>query len=416
MSVLNLNKNVTLEIKPFLRWWARELIFLVPNKIRQFFHAPQAAIILRSNGQQFELRYEINGNEKPLASVARDSSKADAVKNLLADERFKNAIFILRLSNTDALTKTVNLPFAAQANVSQVVSYEIDRYSPFKSDQVYFSTRIQRIDNEAAQVVAQLLLTPKKILETLYNDCKNLGITPHIVDVEDFPNDLQNLHASYNLLPPYLQPKIRNTSRWIIGGLLTLLGLLSVSSLIFPVWLEYQAVEELQNKISKIDKEVKAVKRLQSEMDSMREETQLLINEKISAPPIVAILNEISALMTDDTSLAYLQYSDGQIQLQGESKAASNLLAVLEASDYFAKVSFASPVTQDKASGFERFQITADITKPENPDATTDTTADSASESGAEVSVDLPVEETTVEDVTTEEVVTENGTPEEQPE
>jgi general secretion pathway protein L len=418
VSVLNFNKNVTFEIKPFLRWWARELAFLVPTKMRQFFHSPQAAIILRSKAQQFELSYEINGKQKHLANVARDSSKAAAVKNLLADERFKNAIFVLRLSNEDALAKTVNLPLAAQANVAQVVGYELDRYSPFKAEQVYFTTRIERIDTEAMQIVAQLLLTPKKVLENLYKDCKNLGITPSFVDVENFPNDLQNLHFAYNLLPQNLQPKVKNTSRWIIGGLLTLLVLLSFSSLILPVFLEYQAVEGLRNKISNIDKEVKAVKNLQAEMDSLREETQLLINEKTAAPPVVAILNEISALMSDDSWLSYLQYNDGQIQLQGESKAASNLLADLEASDYFAKVSFASPVTQDKASGLERFQITAEITKPDNPensDATTDTNAEPISESSEEVSNDSPVE-TTVEDVTTEEVVNEDGTPKEQPE
>jgi general secretion pathway protein L len=417
VSVLNLNKNVTIEIKPFLRWWARELAFLVPIKIRQFFHTPQAAIIVRSKGEQFELSYEINGEQKYLATVVRDISKAQAVKNLLAGERFKNAVFVLRLSNADALSKTVNLPLAAQANVTQVVSYELDRYSPFKAEQVYFATRIERVDTEAAQLAVQLLLTPKKHLESLYNDCKNLGITPSVVDVEDSPNDLQNLHSAYNLLPQNLQLKVKNTSRWIIGALFISLILLSFSSLVLPVWLEYQAVEELENKISKIDKEVKAIKNLQAEMDSLREETQLLINEKTAAPPIIVILNEISALMQDDSWLSYLQYSDGQIQLQGESKAASNLLADLEASDYFAKVNFASPVTQDKASGLERFQITAEITKPDNPensDVTTDTTVEPISESNQNVSDDSPVE-TTVEDVTTEEVVTEDGTPEEQP-
>lgn len=416
MSVLNLNKNVTLEIKPFLRWWAKELAFLVPIKIRQFFHSPQAVIIVRANDTQFEFSYEIGVERKHLASVVRDVSKAQAVKNLLADERFKNAICVLRLLNQDTLLKTVNLPLAAQTNVEQVVSYELDRYSPFKADQVYFSTRIERIDTETAQITVQILLTPKKILENLYKDCQMLGITPFVIDVESVPNDLQNLHSAYNLLPQNLRPKIKNTSRWIMSGLLVLSGLLSISGLIFPIWLEYQAIENLQNKISKIDKEVKAIKNVQSEMDLLREETQLLIDEKIAMPPVVTTLNEISVLMQDDSWLSYLQYSDGQIQLQGESKTASNLLADLEASDYFAKVSFASPVTQDKASGLERFQITADVTKPENTDATTQTTSESISKSTEEFSNDLPIEETTVEDVITEEVVSENGTSKEQPE
>ncbi len=411
---MNLNKNVKIELRPFLRWWGRELAFLIPAKIRQFFHAPRGAIIIRPIDEQFEFSYEINGQQETLTTVARDISSAEIVKNLISVDRFKNAIFILRLSHHDALNKTLNLPLAAQANVLQVVSYELDRYSPFKADQIYFATRLERIDTEAAQLIVQLMIVPRKSLETLYQDCKTLDISLDYVDVENCPNDLQKLHSAYNLLPPHLQPKIANTPRRIIAGLVALLVVLSVASLALPVWLEYQAVENLQIKIAKIDKEVKAVKTVQAEMDAMREENQALINEKIATPQVVAVLNEISRLMKDDSWLSYLQYSDGQLQLQGESPTASNLLTDLEASDYFAKANFASPVTQDKASGMERFQISAEITKPENTEhvekdsATTETTAEPISESTNKTPI-----ETTVEDVTTEEAVIENGTPEE---
>jgi general secretion pathway protein L len=398
-----LNKTITIEIKPFLRWWQRELAFLIPTRIRQFFHTPQVAIIIRAIDENFELSEEINGVQTVLTTISPTLSNAETVKNLLSDERFKNAVFILRLSNRDALNKTLNLPLAAQSNVSQVVSYELDRYSPFKAEQIYFTTQIERTDVEAAQLIVQLMIVPRKRLETFYQHCKTLGMSLNYVDVENCPNDLQNLHSAYNLLPLHLQPKVTNRSRWMMGGLVSSLILLSVTSLILPIWLEYQAVEDLQNKISKIEKDVKSVKALQSEMDEIREENQALINEKIAAPPVVAILNEISALMKDDSWLSYLQYSDGQLQLQGESPTASNLLADLEASDYFAKVSFASPVTQDKASGMERFQISADVIKPENTEndnATTETTDESTTDSAVEIE-------------TTDEAVSENATPEE---
>jgi general secretion pathway protein L len=382
--------NKTIELKPFLRWWKRELVFLIPAKIRQFFHAPQIAIIIRAIDDNFELSEDINGVQTVLTTISPDVSNTETVKNLLSNERFKNAVFVLRLSNRDALNKTLNLPLAAQANVSQVVSYELDRYSPFKAEQIYFAAQLERVDTEAAQLIVNLMIVPRKGLETLHQQCKTLGISLNYVDVENCPNDLQNLHSAYNLLPLALQAKTTNRSRWIISGLVSSLILLSTTSLILPIWLEYQAVDDLHNKISKIEKDVKAVKNLQAEMDDIREEHQALINEKITAPPVVAILNEISALLQDDSWLSYLQYSDGQLQLQGESPTASNLLADLEASDYFANVNFASPVTQDKASGMERFQISAAITKPENPGVTNDSEVE-----------------------TTEEAVNEDGTPEE---
>ena len=400
---MNLNKNVKIEIKPFLRWWGCELAFLIPIKVRQFFQAPRTAIIIQPMGEQFDLSYEINGVQKKLVTVARDISKVNVVQKLLSnDNRFKDAIFILRLSHHEVLSKTLNLPLAAQANVSQVVHYELDRYSPFQAEKVYFATRIESIDTEAAQLIVQLIFMPRKLLETLYADCKMLGISLDFVEAENFPNDLQQLHCLYNLLPPHLQPKIANTPRRIIAGLVMSLVFLIVASLTLPVWLEYEAVENLQTKIAKIDKEVKAVKTLQAEIDVIREENQVLINDKTATPNVVAILNEISMLMKDDSWLSYLQYSEGQVQLQGESPKASNLLTDLEASDYFAKVNFASPVTQDKASGMERFQISAEITKPENigsTDITTETIAEPISA--------IPADEMT------EEAVIQNDTPEE---
>lgn len=400
---MNLNKNVKIEIKPFLRWWGCELAFLIPIKVRQFFQAPRTAIIIQPMGEQFDFSYEINGVQKKLVTIARDISKVNVVQKLLSnDNRFKDAIFILRLSHHEVLSKTLNLPLAAQANVSKVVHYELDRYSPFQAEKVYFATRIESIDTEAAQLIVQLIFMPRKLLETLYADCKMLGISLDFVEAENFPNDLQQLHCLYNLLPPHLQPKIANTPRRIIAGLVMSLVFLIVASLTLPVWLEYEAVENLQTKIAKIDKEVKVVKTLQAEMDVIREENQVLINDKTATPNVVAILNEISVLMKDDSWLSYLQYSEGQVQLQGESPKASNLLTDLEASDYFAKVNFASPVTQDKASGMERFQISAEITKPENigsTDITTETIAEPISA--------IPA------DKMTEEAVIQNDTPEE---
>ena len=404
---MNLNKNVNIQIKPFLRWWGRELAFLVPVKVRQFFHTPSRSIIILPTNDLLTLCYEVDGKQETLTTIARDDVTTQNLATILDEARFKNAIFILRLSSQDALCKTLTLPLAAQSNINQVVSYELDRYTPFDVNQVYFATHIAQIDTDAEHLTVQLLLTPKKTLETLCKQCKELGVLVQYVDVDNYPNDLDDIYQAYNLLPAHLQTKRTNTPRRIMLVLMMLLGVLSLTSLILPVWLEYQAVNELQLKIAKIEKEAKAVKTLQADIETLNEENQSLIALKTAMPTVVSVLNELSALMHDDSWLAYLQYGDGQLQLQGESPAASNLLADLEASDYFAKVNFASPVTQDKASGVERFQISAEITKPATPmtDATPsdDSTPETPSNSES-------VEETPTNNEIISDVSSENGT------
>jgi general secretion pathway protein L len=98
------------------------------------------------------------------------------------------------------------------------------------------------------------------------------------------------------------------------------------------------------------------------------DETTQLINEKNLRPPVVEILDTLSRLMKDDTSLAYIQYADGHLQLQGESPEASNLIGVLESSELFDNAVFVSPVTQDTLSKLERFQISVDVSQKAKPD------------------------------------------------
>ncbi|OYV22175.1 MAG: proteinral secretion pathway protein L, partial [Methylococcaceae bacterium NSO1] len=123
-------------------------------------------------------------------------------------------------------------------------------------------------------------------------------------------------------------------------------------------------------KADTLEKDAKKVKALQSEIDAVVDETRQLIAEKSATPEVIEMLNTLSSLIKEDTWLSYAQYSDGHLQIQGESPAASTLIAVLEASELFANARFASPVTQDSISKLERFQITVDVTKAGSNEAT----------------------------------------------
>jgi len=145
---------------------------------------------------------------------------------------------------------------------------------------------------------------------------------------------------------------------------LTLLLLLAV--IIMPVWFEYQAVNALSHKVKKLEKEANKIKDLQAEANAIIEETQQLLDEKTKTPSVLVMLDTLSNLIKDDTSLAFLQYANGQLQIQGESPAASALIAVLEDSELFNNAVFVSPVTQDALTKREHFQITTEPSKQAN--------------------------------------------------
>ncbi|MDD1610716.1 MAG: PilN domain-containing protein [Methylococcaceae bacterium] len=344
--MLNLNSTIDLDVKTVLRWWGRELSFLVPEKIKQLVSVQQGFIIVRADSDKFILSYQFGGQCEQLATLERDSSAIAQYKNLLAsDERLSKAKVILRLTEQAVIQKELALPIAAKENLHQVVGYELDRYTPFKTDQVYFVVkRLPKHLNEADQIKVLLIL----------------GVA----------NDVEHGDDIYNLLPDRLRPKVEKIPRIIHSSLIGLVFLLLGAVIVMPVWFEYQAVNALTEKVQKVEKEAKKIKALQLETAALIEETQQLLNEKNATPSVILMLNTLSKLMKDDTWLAYLQYADGQLQIQGESPAASTLIAVLEDSEVFSNAVFVSPVTQDNLSKQEHFQITVEPTKKTNKVAT----------------------------------------------
>ena len=270
---------------------------------------------------------------------------------------------IFRLTKKYAIQKELSLPAAAKENLYQVVTYELSRYSPFSAEHAYYAVKALDVVNEPGQIRVMLILTAREVLDTFSRDLRSFGMIPKFADYDELPNDLEDNDEPYNLLPEWLREKTDRSAQFIHASLTGLVALLLVAALALPVWFESRSVNALQEKIDAIEKEAKNTKALQAEVDALVDETQQLITKKTEKPPVVAVLDTLSKLIKDDTWLAYAQYASGQLQIQGESPAASTLISVLEASDVFANAKFVSPVTRDNVSKLERFQITVDITK-----------------------------------------------------
>ncbi len=72
------------------------------------------------------------------------------------------------------------------------------------------------------------------------------------------------------------------------------------------------------------------------------------------------LLDDMTRIIPDDTWVNRVDFSDGEIQLQGQSGAAAGLIGLIEASPTFHNARFRSPVTQIARTSQERFHLSAD--------------------------------------------------------
>lgn len=360
---MNLDTTIDIDLKKFFRWWGGELAFLLPKALRRQLREYQGRVIFTPTSAGFEVDcFDDDGNR--VFHRTMDEGALGQYASLKSQyPLLEHTEVVLRLPAGQALQKTLFLPLAVQQNLQQVVSFELDRYTPFKPDQVYFSAMV--VDNTGhGQLSVLLVVVPQHTLDAQLKSLQAVGIKPHRVDYQDVSDDFPQLTDAYNLLPEQYQQKGNKLSQSIHGLLYAVLFLSFLAVLIWPVWMQGQAVDSLKARIKTLEKQNQIVEEQQTEIDALRAETQKLIDVKQKAPALLPVLQELSTLLNDDTWLTHMQFSEQHLQMQGQSPAASALIGVLEKSEFFSNVSFVSPLTQDKVTGRERFQISMDITMP----------------------------------------------------
>ncbi|HST01476.1 MAG TPA: hypothetical protein VLJ84_07445, partial [Usitatibacter sp.] len=125
----------------FWRWWTGELLQLVPERFAMHTDRTPllavdatAAILVDPRPGAAEQRVELTGLD--------DERRKAAVRGLLerAGEAKMRARAVLKAD--EALLRRVTMPAATEENLRQVLSFEMDRLTPFRADEVYFDYRV----------------------------------------------------------------------------------------------------------------------------------------------------------------------------------------------------------------------------------------------------------------------------------
>ncbi len=311
----------------FLRWWTSELTDLLPARLRP---APPPA--LRIAGEMVEVG-------------ERSAPRTDhvAVRRLLPTRRV-----VLRLGPGESLRLAVALPAAAEANLPELLGFEIERRTPFHPDDVLWRHDVLRRDAATRRLLVDLVLVPRRIAEPLLAEIKRLGLACGRIETADGI-----------ALPLRTGRTLGRRARMVVMALALLATGLTAGSLLLPLSRQAQLATRLEARVVAVGAVAETVVALRDELQHATREETRLFRLKERRPPAVVVIDALSRLLPDDTWLLQLQLNDGEVALSGFSAAAAQLVPLIEDSPMFRDAAFRSPVTQDSRSGAERFHISA---------------------------------------------------------
>jgi general secretion pathway protein L len=337
------------------RWWTGELAQLVPQDWRRTLASGRGGLVLAlSNDYRGELLQRSGGREGKLATVDLSPAAIGETREILASARHRGAATAIRLPGDAGLSSTMILPAAAEGNLEQVVSFELDRRTPFKREEVYHSQRIvQRLDG-GKRLLVQLTVVPRPAVDGAVALAQRLGLELDRVELagEERANFmLQRAQRLSARLPS------------LFGSLVLATAVLAGIALLIPVHRAHDALATLQQELATVQQRANDSEKLQKQIDVEIQEAGFLAARKRQVPSVSEALYALTHLLPDDTWLAELEVAGGEARINGYADSAVAILGIVDQSQRFHNAAFRSPVVQDQRANREQFNIAARISE-----------------------------------------------------
>lgn len=367
-----LKLDTEIDIRAFWSWWTQELLALLPANIIDGFYHGSGFLVVQPKQDKLEVTFQKNAGTQAenifLGEFDATNAAKSALKSKLEQQvNLTDAEVVIRIPAALGLQKMLSLPEVATTNLQQVITYELDRYTPFNAEQVYFDcAKLGKPVN--GQLSVALMVVQKPVLDDAYEQALALGLKPGYVDCEQLPLNQLPVKERYNLLPLVLRHLKSKKPRVIMYCSMALMVALLFMLFAQPLWFAFQGIDKLKSHLHKVEKLALQVEDSKKGIDYLYQATNKLISKKQNSAPLVEIFDILSKQLKNDTWLSQLRYTKAGLELLGEAANASELIATLEKTGRFRNTRFISPVTQDRSTGKERFQITTEII-PVTPNA-----------------------------------------------
>lgn len=343
----------------FFRWWMGELRQAMPASWQQKLEHALRRVTLALDDQSLRLGVDESRTQKSLEaySLSQDAAlQAQQIEDALIENDLEDAPRFLLLDINAVLWRRMTLPQAAESNLAQVLTFEMDRQTPFRASDVYFDWKIVDRGGESGQIKLDLYVAPRSEVDQQLKTLTDRGFRLAGVDIAD-----SGITLGLNLLPHDQRARSSNPKGRInlvmIAACVILLALVMAQSLA----LRTHQITELEEAIANVQGEARKVMNIKKRIEDTSEAAGFLATRRAESPLAIEILADVTRILPDDTYLDRLVISKSSVQMQGKSQNAQQLIELVNESSLLEDASFRGSTRLDARSGLEIFEVNASV-------------------------------------------------------
>jgi len=332
--------------------WRSRLLECLPRRPRLWLASRHPHLVIAIDADEASIFRDVIGERQLIGSIAlQPMSALSAVLQGLNKEAWRDRI--LELPAGRVLTRRFSLPARVRDNLRQILTYELDRLTPFTAGEVFFDARVLAAMGQGSKIDVELALCPRDQVATWIDHLR----------AEGFPISKLTWSGAWdeaNLLPPEARSRRWRLVSLIPWLLLMLIVALLAATLMTPLWQGSAYQERITRALRAVTAEAQEVTTVRDALETARRGSVAVVERKHQHPRMTDLLLELTQLLPDGTWVQTLNYRDGEVDIRGESTQATALIGLLERGAGISNVTFRSPVMQVASSGSDRFHVAFD--------------------------------------------------------
>jgi general secretion pathway protein L len=338
-------------LRDYFKWWTDQMLALVPERMRQLMVETQEYLLVEpdADGEPFvrltRIRHRDAGD---LGRFPLDPTALQAVA-----WAGRGGAVHLRLAAPLLLEKQLTLPLAAARELDHVLSYEMDRETPFSVDDVWWSFAVEHRDRQHGKVVVRLSLVPKAAIDGLLGVLRQAGLGPALLDIDLEDGEHRQIPVD---APRRHDGRARSRAVPLAAAACAVLAAIAI---VLPFARQYWALAAIRSEMAGLKPTVDEAEKLRRQIDQSAGSDVLTAERSRLGDPL-AVLAAATSLLPDDTHLSDFTMEQRKVLLNGQSVGAAKLIGAFAADPTFKDPAFAAPSTHMEGARTETFSIGAE--------------------------------------------------------
>jgi general secretion pathway protein L len=335
-------------LEELLRWWARHLRLLLPRRAA----SPRRLLLLDAgepDAPGLTLTLRRRQAETPLGRFALDPSGGAALRQAL--RAAGRAPAVLRLPPGRLLEREIMLPLAAEAELAGALWHEMDRVTPFRPADVFWSWEVIGRDRRRGLLRLRLLLVPRATVAAALAAAVAAGVAVTQVQGPGANGALRRITLAATEWRPWQRFTLRTAA--------LACAVLMVAMVAAPFLRQESLLEEVDARIALLQPRAREAVAAQRRAAEVAASGDVITATEVEFGNALGILATVTGILPDHTWLTGFALKQRQLTLRGQSADAARLIATLAAEPAIRGPAFAAPVTRGTGDGQDQFVIAA---------------------------------------------------------